>query len=133
MLLVDREFSLTSFWHELIVGVTIGAAALAAAVAGALSDLLGRRPVLILASLVFTLGAVVMGAAVNEYMLLAGRAIVGLGIGLAAMAVPMYIAESAPAEMRGKLVVLNNVFITTGQFIATVVDGAFSTVPHGWK
>ena len=133
MLLVDKEFSLTPFWHELIVGITIGAAALAAAVAGVLSDMLGRKPVLMLASVVFTAGAVLMGAAINAYMLLAGRATVGLGIGLAAMAVPMYIAESAPAEMRGKLVVLNNLFITSGQFIATIVDGAFSTVPQGWK
>ena len=133
MLLVDKEFFLTPLWHELIVGVTIGCAALAAAMAGFLCDLLGRKPVLLIASIVFTMGAILMGVSVNKYMLLAGRAIVGLGIGFAAMASPMYIAECAPVKMRGKLVVLNNLFITTGQFVATVIDGAFSTVSQGWK
>ena len=49
------------------------------------------------------------------------------------MAVPMYIAESAPANMRGKLVVVNNLFITGGQFVATLIDGAFSSVDQGWR
>ena len=84
---------------------------------------------------VFTIGAVVMGAALNPWMLLIGRIIVGFGIGIAAMAVPMYIAELAPAEMRGRLVVVNNMFITGGQFVATVIDGAFSYlgINVGWR
>ena len=49
------------------------------------------------------------------------------------MSVPLYIAESSPASMRGKLVVLNVAFITGGQFLASVVDGAFSEVPEGWR
>ena len=50
------------------------------------------------------------------------------------MTVPMYIAESAPADMRGLLVTLNNVFITGGQVVASVVDGAFSyDEDNGWR
>ena len=49
------------------------------------------------------------------------------------MSVPMYIAESAPAHMRGKLVVLNLMFITGGQFVATLIDGSFSAVNEGWR
>ena len=49
------------------------------------------------------------------------------------MSVPLYLAESSPASMRGKLVVLYVVFITGGQFLASVVDGAFSEVPEGWR
>ena len=76
-----------------------------------------------------------MAAALTSWMLLIGRIIVGVGIGIAAMAVPMYIAELAPANMRGKLVVVNNLFITGGQFIATVIDGAFSYlgINVGWR
>ena len=135
MLKVDRHFKLDPLWHELIVAVTIGAAALAAAAAGPLTEWLGRKPVLILASFIFTVGAVVMGVAPDKYILLLGRVIVGLGIGLAAMAVPMYIAESAPAHLRGKLVVMNNMFITGGQFVATILDGAFSSLSDriGWR
>ncbi len=135
MLNIKKTFNLSATWQEVIVSVTIGAAAISAAVAGVLCDLIGRKPTLIIASVVFTVGAVVMGAAVNTIMLVIGRIIVGLGIGAAAMASPMYIAELAPYHMRGKLVVLNNLFITGGQFVATVVDGAFSYLPInvGWR
>ena len=135
MLLVSEYFGLDSVWHEYIVSATLVAAAVAACLGGPLCDLFGRKPVLLMASIVFTIGAVVMGVAQYAWMLLIGRVIVGIGIGFAAMAVPMYIAESAPADMRGKLVVVNVLFITGGQFIATVVDGAFSYLPIaiGWR
>lgn len=50
------------------------------------------------------------------------------------MTVPVYIAESAPIHMRGRLVTLNNLFITGGQCVASVVDGAFSyDKENGWR
>ena len=50
------------------------------------------------------------------------------------MTVPMYIAESAPPDMRGRLVTFNNLFITGGQFAAGVVDGVFSyDKTNGWR
>lgn len=50
------------------------------------------------------------------------------------MTVPIYIAECAPAELRGRLVTINNLFITGGQFIASVLDGAFSyDKVNGWR
>ena len=135
MIKVRVKFGLDSTMQEAIVSVTIAAAAVAAAVAGALTDAIGRKPTLIISSAVFTVGAAVMGAAVTSWMLLIGRIIVGAGIGIAAMAVPMYIAELAPANMRGNLVVVNVMFITGGQFIATVIDGAFSylSINLGWR
>ncbi len=135
MLSIRKTFSLNSTMVELIVSVTIAAAAISALVAGFLCNLVGRKPTLILASLIFTAGAVVMGASYAPWMLLVGRGIVGVGIGMAAMAVPMYIAESAPAGVRGKLVVMNVLFITGGQCVATIVDGAFSYLRYdiGWR
>lgn len=135
MLTIRETFHLSSTWVEVIVSATIAAAALASIVTGVLCDILGRRPVLILASAVFTVGAAVMAASKFAWMLVVGRVIVGVGIGMAATVVPMYIAESAPAEMRGKLVVVNVMFITGGQFVATLVDGAFSYLSYkiGWR
>jgi SP family myo-inositol transporter-like MFS transporter 13 len=49
------------------------------------------------------------------------------------MSVPVYIAESAFPEVRGHLVTVNTIFITGGQFIASVVCGGFSGHPDGWR
>ena len=53
--------------------------------------------------------------------------------GAASMTVPVYVAEAAPAHLRGQLVTLNNVFITGGQFVAAVVDGLLSETREGWR
>lgn len=66
-------------------------------------------------------------------VLLIGRLTVGLAIGFSSMSIPMYIAESAPAASRGRLVTTNCVFITGGQVIAGMVDGLLSRTPDGWR
>ncbi len=134
MLLLRQQFHLTSFWEELIVSITIGAAALFSIVGGYLNSRYGRKPVILFGSLVFSCGAVLLGFAVDKGMLLAGRFILGIGVGLTSTTIPMYIAESAPAEKRGFLVTLNNVFITGGQMVASIVDGGFSyDLVNGWR
>lgn len=65
--------------------------------------------------------------------LLAGRVVVGLGIGVASNTVPVYVAEVAPTESRGALVTVNVLFITGGQAISYLVDAAFAHVDHGWR
>ena len=50
------------------------------------------------------------------------------------MTVPMYIAEVSPPQIRGKLVSINNLMITFGQFVASCIDGVFSTdAENGWR
>ena len=60
---------------------TIGAAALFALVGGYLNDKAGRKPVILLASVIFTSGSLCMAFADDRYMLVIGRTIVGTGIG----------------------------------------------------
>jgi SP family myo-inositol transporter-like MFS transporter 13 len=69
------------------------------------------------------------------YVLVAGRFVVGLAVGIASMAIPLYIAELAPSKLRGTLVAVNVAFITGGQFISCVVAATLSDVwyPHGWQ
>ncbi|XP_059167029.1 proton myo-inositol cotransporter-like [Physella acuta] len=134
MLLLKDEFTLSSLWQEVIVSVTIGAAFLSALFGGFLNDKFGRKVVTILASFVFTAGAAVLAFSYNVTMLVIGRVIIGIGIGFASMTIPVYIAESAPAHLRGRLVTVNTLFITGGQFIASTIDGGFSYVkPNGWR
>ena len=62
-----------------------------------------------------------------------GRAVIGFGVGSAAMVVPLYIAEIAPARARGRLIGLNNMSITGGQVISYAIGAAFASVSHGWR
>ncbi|VDI14798.1 MFS transporter, SP family, solute carrier family 2 (myo-inositol transporter), member 13 [Mytilus galloprovincialis] len=134
MLLLKTNFDLSSFSEEVIVSVTIGSAAVFSICSGVLNEYLGRKLTIIIGSFVFTAGAIVLAVAQNIAMLISGRAILGIGIGIASMTVPTYIAECAPSELRGRLVTINNLFITGGQFIASVLDGAFSyDKTNGWR
>ncbi|NXB88310.1 MYCT protein, partial [Vidua chalybeata] len=134
LLLLKRELNLDALWQELLVSSTVGAAALSALAGGVLNGLCGRRPCILLASGLFTAGSGVLAAARDKETLLAGRVVVGLGIGVASMTVPVYIAEVAPPHLRGRLVTINTLFITGGQFFASVVDGIFSYLAKdGWR
>ncbi|KAJ8261922.1 hypothetical protein GJAV_G00160020 [Gymnothorax javanicus] len=134
MLLLKREMNLSALWQEVLVSSTVGAAALSALAGGYLNGIFGRRVCILLASFIFTVGGVVLCSAPNKEVLLVGRLVVGLGLGIASMTVPVYIAESSPPHLRGQLVTINTLFITGGQFIASIIDGAFSFLRHGgWR
>ncbi|XP_044279321.1 proton myo-inositol cotransporter isoform X5 [Varanus komodoensis] len=134
LLLLKKELNLDAFWQELLVSSTVGAAAFSALLGGVLNGWCGRRICILLASFIFTAGAALLAAAQDKETLLGGRIVVGLGIGIASMTVPVYIAEVAPPHLRGRLVTINTLFITGGQFFASVIDGAFSYLPkNGWR
>ncbi|XP_050413370.1 proton myo-inositol cotransporter [Patella vulgata] len=134
MLLIRPYFDLDTFWTQLIVSATVGSAAVSALIAGFMSDCLGRKVVIILGSFVFAVGAVVMGVADSQVILLVGRIIVGIGVGFASMTVPVYVAEAAPPDIRGRLVTLNQLFITIGLLAASLVAGGFSSWEDtGWR
>ena len=72
-----------------------------ALIAGPLSDKIGRKPTIIISDVLFTFGALAMAFSVSISSLMIGRVIVGLGIGIASMVVPIYISEICPKELRG--------------------------------
>ncbi|XP_040894708.1 proton myo-inositol cotransporter-like isoform X2 [Toxotes jaculatrix] len=134
MLLLKREMNLSALWQELLVSSTVGAAAISALSGGSLNGWLGRKICILVSSFIFSIGGIILSVAPDKVVLLVGRITVGLGIGIASMTVPVYIAEVSPPHRRGQLVTINSLFITAGQFIASVVDGAFSYLNHdGWR
>lgn len=133
MLPLANDFSLTPVQEEMIVSSTVFAAFLASLGGGSLNNTFGRRFSILVASSVFTVGAIIMGFAWNYNSMLLGRIIVGIGIGLASLTTPVYIAEVAQPSLRGKLVTVNQLLVTFGQFIAGMVDGALGEVDHGWR
>jgi len=105
---------------------TLLGCAAGAAFAGLLSDALGRKKVLVLAAVCFLVSAV--GAALPETLaaLVGFRIIGGLGIGAASMTSPLYIAEVAPARIRGRMVALNQLAIVAGMLIVYFVNYAIA-------
>lgn len=100
MLLLRERFHLSSFQQELVVSVTIGACCVSALLGGVVTDRLGRKPVTLLASFVFTAGAVVLGVAQNVAMLVAGRCILGLGIGILTVQKPCLLPVLFPKPLK---------------------------------
>ncbi|KAM3859053.1 proton myo-inositol cotransporter-like [Diretmus argenteus] len=134
MLLLKKELNLSALWQEVLISSTVAAAALCALLGGFLNGLLGRRGCILLASCFFTVGGIVLSAAPSKEVLLVGRLLVGVGLGIASMTVPVYIAEASPPHLRGQLVTVNTLFITGGQLTASLIDGAFSYLQHdGWR
>ena len=81
---------------------------------------------MLIAGAMFTLGALVQAFAPDMVILVAGRLVVGAGVGVAAVAAPLYAAELAPTAVRGRFVSCYQLAITIGIFLAYLVDGWLS-------
>ena len=111
---IETEFQLSKIelgWSVSSLALT---ATFAMMVAGPLSDRIGRRPVLKIAAVLFALSAVASAIAPNFLLLVIARMVGGLGVGAALIIAPMYIAEIAPAEIRGRMVSFNQLNIVIG-------------------
>jgi SP family myo-inositol transporter-like MFS transporter 13 len=121
------------FLQETIVSMALVGAMLGAAGGGWINDAYGRKKSTLLADLMFALGSIVMCAAGGPYILILGRLLVGLGVGVASVTAPVYIAEAAPSEIRGGLVSTNVLMITGGQFFSYLINLSFTEVPGTWR
>lgn len=111
-----------------LVGCLIGAM-----VAGAMADRYGRKPLLIISAVLFTVSAVATGIFDDFAMFNIARFIGGIGIGIASALSPMYIAEISPANIRGKLVSLNQMTIVLGILGAQIANWLIADdVPVGY-
>ncbi|KAK6149660.1 hypothetical protein DH2020_017185 [Rehmannia glutinosa] len=112
--------------QETIVSMAVAGAIVGAGLGGLISDKYGRRISILLADILFFIGAIVMAASVAPWMIILGRIFVGLGVGMASMTSPLYISEASPARIRGALVSTNGLLITGGQFLSYLINLAFT-------
>ncbi|KAK9234582.1 general substrate transporter [Lipomyces kononenkoae] len=125
--------TLTSNQQELLTSITSGGAFVGALSAGFMLDRFGRRVAIGIGSIMFTIGSILQATSFSLAQMTVGRLIVGLGIGEAAMVAPIYIAEIAPAKLRGRLVTIDALAITFGQCVANIFNIAFEHVHNGWR
>ncbi len=116
------QFGLNSYWEGLVAASLALGAALGCIIAGSISDRYGRRKGLLLAAAVFGLSALAMAFAPGRNFFIGARCMAGIGVGMASMLSPMYIAEVAPAPLRGRMVAINQLTVVTGILITNLVN-----------
>ncbi|KAM0310867.1 hypothetical protein ACHAO8_007711 [Botrytis cinerea] len=127
---------LTTLDKSLITSCTSLFALIISPLSGVLASSLGRKRVVLLADLAFVLGALIQAFTTTVWGMILGRSIVGLAVGAGSFVAPLYISELAPTMWRGRLVVLNVLFITLGQVVAYIVGWAFvewGSLETGWR
>ncbi len=137
---LKEHFELSARAEGWATGCALLGCALGAAFAGVLSDRLGRKKVLIVSAILFFISAI--GTALPRHIttFIIFRMVGGVGVGAAALSAPMYIAEISPAEIRGRMVSVNQFAIVTGflvvyfanYFIAGQGDAAWNE-QFGWR
>ncbi|KAI9273031.1 general substrate transporter [Phascolomyces articulosus] len=113
----QRDY-LTPLEQGTLTGLLLAGCFVGALIAGQTAELISRKRTIILAAVVFIIGAALQTGANGYAMMVTGRAIAGLGIGGLSMIVPVYQSELAPKEIRGRLISLQQFMITVGLMIS---------------
>ncbi|MBV9453494.1 MAG: sugar porter family MFS transporter, partial [Rubrobacter sp.] len=132
LLFINKEFGLTPFLEGLVVASLLLGAAVGAASAGPLSDRLGRRNIIIIAAILFSIGAIGAALAPSVGMLVLFRVVLGFGVGAAALTVPLYLSEIAPTHIRGAISSLNQLNIVFGILFAYIVNALLASA-GAWR
>ncbi|PIS01256.1 MAG: MFS transporter [Chlamydiae bacterium CG10_big_fil_rev_8_21_14_0_10_35_9] len=132
LLFLEGHFDLTTLQQQLVVSTLLIGALIAAILGGSFADHFGRKTSLLVTSLLFLVGTYLLTGANSVLEILTGRFIIGLGIGLASLVVPLYIAEMSPAKHRGMLVSFNQFAITIGILLAYIINYYFSS-SQDWR
>jgi sugar porter (SP) family MFS transporter len=132
ILFISQELRLTPFLEGLVVASLLLGAAVGAASAGPLSDRLGRRNLVIIAAILFTIGAIGAALSPNVAVLVLFRVVLGLAVGTAALVVPLYLSEIAPTEIRGAISSLNQLNIVVGILLAFIVNALLANA-EAWR
>ncbi len=119
---LQKAFNASSGMTGLAVSSALLGSALGAFIAGSIADRQGRIKTMIIASVMFTLSAIGSGIAFGIWDFIFWRALGGIGVGLASVITPAYIAEVAPAHLRGRLGSLQQLAIVVGIFLALLCD-----------
>ena len=128
---IQGDFGLGEFLTGFTVAIALLGCAAGAWFAGSLSDRWGRKKVMLLGSVLFVISSVGSGFAFSVPDLMLWRVIGGLGIGIASVIAPAYIAEISPARMRGSLASLQQLAITIGIFAALLSDAVLANKAGG--
>jgi SP family sugar:H+ symporter-like MFS transporter len=123
---VQQQFNLSAVLIGFAVASALIGCAIGAYLAGRIADRWGRIPAMLIGAVLFLVSAIGAGLAIGVWDLVLWRVVGGLGIGMASVIAPAYIAEISPRTLRGRLGSLQQLAITVGIFAALLSDTLFA-------
>ena len=126
-------FHLSSWWEGFLTGSLALGCIAGCLLAGNLADRYGRRPGLMISAGIFAISSIGMALSPGLTVFVAMRFCAGIGVGMASMLSPMYIAEISPAHMRGRNVAINQLTIVTGILITNLVNYLLADMHEAWR
>lgn len=128
------QFGLNEYWEGFATGSLALGAIVGCLTAGRVADKYGRRPGLFLAALIFGVSSLAMAFASGLGLFITARFVAGIGVGMASLLSPMYIAEISPAPYRGRMVSINQLTIVLGILITNLINYSLrNSGPDAWR
>ena len=129
---VAENASGAGFWKGLMTAMIELGAFIGALNQGWIADKYSRKYSVVMAAILFTVGSIIQTASIAYAMLVIGRLVGGLGIGMLSMVAPLYISEISPPEIRGTLLVLEELSIVSGIVIAFWITYGTRYIANEW-
>jgi len=129
MLFIHENLKITEVQKEVLVGCLSIASIIGSLIGGKTPDVIGRKWTMEIGAIVFQIGGFITTIAPSFSMLMAGRLLSGVGIGLGATVMRVYIAEISPASSRGFLTSFPETYINLGILLGYVSNYSFSGLP----
>jgi len=126
LLFITKEFDLSTKQTEWVATIVVAGSIAGALVASRLANAIGRKPTMMLVAIAYAVFAVLSGLAPSLVWLDTARFFLGVTIGISIVTAPIFVAESAPAAVRGSLIVMYQVATVSGIVVAYFVDYALA-------
>lgn len=133
LLFINETWAISPFEQGWIVSAAIVGAVIGAAMNGSLSDIYGRKKIIVATGVIFAAGSLMCAYATTPYWLIAARVVIGLAVGMVNFVVPLYLSEIAPQKIRGMLVSLFQLAITAGILFSYLINRVFANAEYNWR